>query len=135
MLGYDISLRWNFGMNWTYATGAAFTSPVGFYQYNGQEVPIYGQKNNDRLPDYHRLDISATVKLNKNPEKRFNHSLSFSIFNLYGRKNPLFINYNKVETGKGELEVPSNLINNERVTSQFYLFRFTPSFSYNFKWK
>jgi hypothetical protein len=133
MATYDISLRWNVGMNWNYSTGSAYSSPVSFYNYNGEEVPIYGQKNNARLPDYHRMDLSATFKLNKNPEKKFRHSVSFSIFNVYGRKNILFVNYNKEEDENGKLKIPSNLFDNNRVTSQYYLFRFTPSFSYNFK--
>ncbi|HEY9046047.1 MAG TPA: TonB-dependent receptor [Ohtaekwangia sp.] len=134
MVAYDLSLRWNLGMNWVYSTGSPFSSPVSFYQYNGEEVPIYGQKNNDRLPDYHRLDLSATVKLNKNPEKRFRHSLSFSIFNVYGRKNALFVNYNKTENSNGDFKIPSDVSDGNRVTSQYYLFRFTPSIAYNFRW-
>ena len=134
MLAYDLSLRWNLGMNWNYSTGAPFSSPVSFYSYNGQEVPIYGQKNNDRLPDYHRMDVSATLALNKNPEKKFHHSLTISIFNLYGRKNALFINYNKTELNNSSFKIPSNLLDANRQTSQFYLFQVTPSLSYNFKW-
>jgi hypothetical protein len=133
MVAYDINLRWNVGMNWNYATGSTYSSPISFYKYNGEEVPIYGQKNNARLPDYHRLDLSATFRLNKNPEKKYRHSISFSIFNIYGRKNILFINYNKVEDSEGNFKIPANLLDNNRTTSQFYLFRFTPSFSYNFK--
>jgi hypothetical protein len=133
MFAYDINLRWNVGMNWNYATGSTYSSPVSFYHYNGEEVPVYGQKNNARLPDYHRLDLSATFKLNKNPEKKYRHSISFSIFNIYGRKNILFVNYNKIENGDGDFKIPANLADNNRVTSQSYLFRFTPSFSYNFK--
>jgi CarboxypepD_reg-like domain/TonB-dependent Receptor Plug Domain len=135
MLTYDISLRWNVGMNWNYLTGAPFSSPVGFYTFNGQEVPIYDQKNNDRLPDYHRLDISATYKLNKNPENKFRHSLSFSIYNFYGRKNTLFINYNKTGVDSRTFRVPANVQDADRVISQFYLFQFTPSVAYNFKWR
>jgi outer membrane receptor for ferrienterochelin and colicin len=135
MLAYDITLRWNLGMDWNYSTGAPFSSPSSFYSYLGQEVPIYGQKNNDRLPAYHRLDVSATLKLNKNPEKKFHHSLTFSIFNLYGRKNALFINYNKTELSDGTFKIPSNLLDASRQTSQFYLFNVTPSLSYNFKWR
>ena len=134
MLAYDLTLRWNLGMNWNYSTGAPFSSPVSFFSYNGQEVPIYGQKNNDRLPAYHRLDVSATLKLNKNPEKKFHHSLTLSIFNLYGRKNALFINYNKTELSDGSFKIPSSLLDANRQTSQFYLFHVTPSISYNFKW-
>jgi len=133
MVAYDVNARWNLGMNWNYSTGAPYSAPISFYKYNGEEVPIYGQKNNARLPDYHRMDLSATFKLNKNPEKRFKHSISFSIFNIYGRKNALFINYNKTEQSDGSFKVPTNLLESDRKASQFYLFRFTPSFSYNFK--
>lgn len=135
MLAYDITLRWNLGLNWNYSTGAPFSSPVSFYLYNGQEIPVYGQKNNDRLPDYHRLDVSATVKLNKNPEKKYHHSLAFSIYNFYGRKNSLYVNYNKIQLADGSFKIPSDLLDANRMTSQFYLFGFTPSISYNFKWR
>lgn len=135
MLAYDISLRWNLGLNWNFSTGAPYSSPTGFYTYNGEQVPIYGQKNNDRLPDYHRLDLSATVRINKNPEKKFQHHLSFSIFNFYGRKNALFINYNKQTSIDGTIGVPSDLLNGNYITSQFYLLQFVPSLTYNFKWR
>lgn len=131
---YDISTRWKLGANWNYSTGAPYSAPVGFYSYNGGEVPIYGQRNNARLPDYHRLDFSATHRLNKNPANKFSHHISFSIFNFYARKNPLFINFNKVEISDGSLKIPSDMIDARRVTSQFYLFGFAPSVSYGFKW-
>jgi hypothetical protein len=134
MVSYDVSLRWNLGVNWIYSTGAPYSAPVSFYQYNGEEVPVYGQKNNARLPDYHRLDVSATCKLNKNTEKKFTHSLNFSIFNVYGRKNDLFINYNKIESAPGTFRVPTDQIDSQRLTTQFYLFRFAPSVTYNFRW-
>ncbi len=135
VLSYDLSRRWNMGVNWIYYTGAPFSSPTSFYHYNGQAVPIYGQKNNDRLPDYHRMDLSATFKLNKNPGKKFRHSLTISIYNVYGRKNALFVNYNKTELADGSFRIPSNLLDSNRVPSQYYLFQFTPSFSYNFKFR
>jgi len=131
---YDVSSRWKLGANWTYSTGSPYSSPISFYSYNGEEVPIYGQRNNARLPDYHRLDVSATHRLNKNPDNKFSHQITFSIFNLYGRKNPLFINFNKVEISDGTFRVPSNMLDPGRVTSQFYLFGFAPSVTYNFKW-
>ncbi len=134
-LSYDVNLRWNVGMNWTYYTGAPYSSPVSFYYYNGLEVPVYDQKNNDRLPDYHRLDLSATLNLNKNPESRFRHDLMFSIYNFYNRKNALFVNYNKTEQPDGSFKVPSNLLDKNAVSTQFYLFQFTPSIAYNFKWR
>ena len=131
---YNISARWKLGANWNYSTGSPYSSPVSFYSFNGEEVPVYGQKNNTRLPDYHRLDLSATYALNRNPESKYIHNLSFSIFNFYGRKNALFVNYHKTETKDGSLKIASDVSDPTRVTSQYYLFRFTPSVSYNFKW-
>ncbi|MEX2235498.1 MAG: TonB-dependent receptor [Cyclobacteriaceae bacterium] len=131
---YGITTRWKLGANWNYLTGAPYSSPVSFYSYNGSEIPVYGQKNNTRLPDYHRLDVSGTYRLNKNPDNKFTHNLTFSIFNLYARKNALFVNYNKTETADGSFKIPADLTDPNRVTSQYYLYSFAPSVSYNFKW-
>lgn len=131
---YNLSSRWKLGANWTYSTGSPYTSPISFYSYNGEEVPIYGNRNNARLRDYHRLDVSATHRLNRNPSNNFSHHISFSIFNLYGRKNPLFVNFNKIEIEDGALRIPTNMIDPNRVTSEFYMFGFAPSVSYSFKW-
>jgi hypothetical protein len=135
MLGYDVNLRWKVGANWTFTTGAPYSSPVGFYNYNDQEIPIYGEKNNSRLPDYHRLDLSGTYKLNRNPESKFQHDIVFSIYNFYGRKNILFVDYNKTPNGESQFVIPSNLLENERLTTQRFFLRFAPAVTYNFKWR
>ncbi len=134
-LSYDLTNRWTIGANWNFLSGAPYSVPISFYQYNGLEIPIYGQKNNGRLPAYHRLDLTANLRLNKNPESKFRHDLTFSIFNFYGRKNPLFVNFNKEELGYRDFKIPSNLLESQYAISQFYLFQFTPSVSYNFRWR
>lgn len=133
VMNYELGWRWTLGANWTYYTGSAFSSPTGFFLYNGLESPIYGQKNNDRLPNYHRLDLSATMKLNKDQIKKYRHELTLSLFNAYGRKNTLFVNYNKAETTPGDFEIPANLLDKNRLTSQTHLFQFTPALSYSFR--
>lgn len=135
LASYDASVRWNLNLNWIYTTGAPYSAPSSYYNFNGQQIPIYADKNNARLPDYHRMDFSAVYKINRNPEKKYQHNISFSVFNLYGRKNPLFVNYNKTEDANGDLAVPSNLVEANRVTSEYYLFSVIPSISYNFKWR
>lgn len=133
VLAYDLTERITLGTNWIYYTGSPYSAPVAFYKFNDQETPVYGEKNNARLPDYHRLDFSATFTLNKPQNTKFHHDLSLSFYNLYGRKNTLFINYNKTEVGDNEFKIPANLLEDNRVTSQYYLFRFTPSLTYNFR--
>jgi hypothetical protein len=132
-LTYNLTRKVNFSANWIYYTGSAITTPVGFYDYNGSTVPLYGEKNNDRLPDYHRLDIAMIWTLNK-PERKFQHSLSFGIYNLYNRHNPVSINFNKIESKDNKFVVPANLYGmDDIVTTQEYLLGVMPSITYKFK--
>jgi hypothetical protein len=131
-VSYNIRERWMVSMNWLYMTGSAFSSPTSFYYYNGYAVPIYEKKNNDRLPDYHRLDISTEIQLSK-PSRRYQQKLVMSIFNLYGRKNPISVNFNKTLTPKDEPIVPGDLSTPPvLVPSMIYLFSVVPSLTYSF---
>ena len=130
---YDVTSRINISINWIYMTGSAFSSPVSFYYYNGHSVALYTNKNNDRLPDYHRLDLSMLFDLNKNDD-RFDHNLVLSICNLYNRKNPIAVNFNKTESDDGEIVVPSNIYTPPQLfPTHTYLFGIMPSVTYNFK--
>ncbi len=132
-LSYNVSRKVNFSANWVYYTGSAVTTPVGFYNYNGSTVPVYGEKNNQRLPDYHRLDVALNWTMNK-PERKFQHFLSFGIYNFYNRHNPVSINFNKIESGEGKYLVPANLYGmDDIVTTQEYILGIMPSITYKFK--
>jgi hypothetical protein len=116
-----------------YMTGAPFSTPTGFYYYDNHQVPMYAERNNDRLPDYHRLDVALNWHLSK-PESKFQHELIFSVYNLYNRKNPVALHFNKIENGEGAYVVPYNLIGpTELIPTQFYLYGVVPSVSYHFK--
>lgn len=125
--------RWDIAANWFYMTGSAFTSPTGFMQYNGYVVPIYGSKNNDRYPDYHRLDISVSFRLNK-PENRFRHNLVLSVYNAYGRNNPFSISANKIMNDVGDFVVPADLDGSyEIIPTKISVAGIIPSINYTFK--
>ncbi len=132
-LNYDIGLRITLGANFNFTSGIPFSSPTSFYNYDGNEVPIYERKNNDRFPSYHRLDLLAKFVLNKKPNSNFRHSITLSIYNLYGRKNPVFINFNKSANGDGKYVVPTNLLSANRTSTQTFLYGVTPSISYQFR--
>ncbi|NQV02763.1 MAG: TonB-dependent receptor [Bacteroidia bacterium] len=132
-LSYDTRKRWSFSANWVFMTGNPITSPVGFYQYNGYSVPVYGEKNNNRLPDYHRLDLSVIYRLNR-PEKRFRHHLAVTLYNAYGRANPFSVSYNKYHDDQGRFVVPSNLEGGyELVPTMISVAGIIPSINYQFK--
>lgn len=130
---YDISPRWNISASWFYASGSPFTSPTGYYYYLDHQVPYYVERNNDRLPVYHRLDVSTSIRLNK-PEAKNKHLLHLSVFNLYGRRNPFNINFNKMQDGNGNIVVPKDYSSiPELETTMIYLFGAIPSISYHFE--
>ncbi|MEZ5072042.1 MAG: TonB-dependent receptor [Bacteroidales bacterium] len=138
---HDLSLyvSWNFRprlsltANFIYMTGAPFTTPTGFYLHDNHQVPVYLERNNDRLPDYHRLDVALNLQLNR-PGKRFEHELVFSIYNLYNRKNPVSLNFNMTQDANGNFVVPADFYSQPQlVASQYYLYGIIPSLSYHFR--
>ena len=131
-LNYELTPRLLLSGNWNWYTGSPVTLPIGFYAYNDTTIPLYGEKNNARLPDYHRLDLALRYILNK-PGSRYKHSLSFSLYNVYGRKNPVSVNYNRIQKDQ-RLVVPADLFGMEGlVYSQRDLLRVMPSISYKFE--
>lgn len=114
---YEPSPKWSFSGSWVYYTGDAVTFPTGSYVVDNQLVSLYTERNSYRMPDYHRLDLSATW-FGKNP----NTSLNASLYNAYGRKNAFTIDFQESETEPGTLEAVKT-----------YLFRWVPSLTWNFQ--
>ncbi len=132
-LSYATGRHWSFSSHWMYLTGSPFTSPTGFYYVNGYSIPLYGEKNNDRYPDYHRLDLSVTFALSK-PEKRFQHNLMLTIYNAYGRHNPFSVNFNKIMDDNGNIVVPVDLEGNtEIIPTSVSVAGAIPSLNYTFR--
>lgn len=74
---------------WVYASGNTMTIPLGYYFYMGSYITEYSDRNAYRLPPYHRLDLAVNWTVKKT--RRFETGLNFSVYNVYNRKNPLFI--------------------------------------------
>ena len=132
-LSFTDKKHWTVTANWIYLTGGAITTPAGFFYNNGYSVPIYGDKNNDRLPDYHRLDISASYAISK-PGNRFQQSLTITLYNVYGRFNPFSVNFNKIMNDNGEFVVPSNINGSyQLIPTTISVAGMIPSINYQFK--
>ncbi len=118
---YLLNEKWSFGANFALQSGQPVTYPNGQYQYLGITIPSYGLRNENRLPTYHHLDISATLTPRKNSNRNWKGEWVFSIYNLYNRKNAAAINFRQnSDTG-----------NNEAVKTS--IFGMVPAVSYNFK--
>ncbi len=84
---YHLSDRWSFGVKWKFQTGDRYTPIVDVARnsLNSRVLePIYGQRNSETTPDYHRLDFRVQYK----KEKAWGYwSVYADIINLYGREN------------------------------------------------
>jgi hypothetical protein len=83
---WQLSPRTSFSANFLYNTGRPVTYPVSRYTLNGGlVVPVFLNRNQARIPDYHRLDISFTF--NGKSNKKWQNSWVVGIYNIYGRRN------------------------------------------------
>ncbi|GAB3328067.1 TonB-dependent receptor [Larkinella ripae] len=92
------SRGWTFGTNFVFTSGRPTTYPDGTYRLNGTKVLDYSQRNADRIPDYHRLDVSFTKDGRRSPGQRRYSNWSVSLYNVYARKNPYSIYFQRVNT-------------------------------------
>lgn len=119
---YKASKRWTLSSTFVYSTGNAVTFPSGKYQLNGQTVFYYSDRNADRTPAYHRLDLSATLEPKIKPDRKYQSSWSFGIYNVYNRKNAFTIDFR---------DNPDDPSRTQAV--QTALFGIIPSVTWNFK--
>ena len=88
---YQFTRRIRLGFNFTYSTGRPVTLPEGTYQVGSQVLAHFSGRNQYRIRDYHRLDLSISVDGNLKKKKKWDSSWTFAIYNLYGRNNPFSV--------------------------------------------
>ncbi len=118
---FELNKKWSFSGNFIYQTGQPTNYPIGQFEFQGLTIPYYGFRNEQRLPDYHRLDLSAKLIPEKNESRNWKSEWIFSIYNVYNRMNAASINFRRnMDTGQ-----------NEAVRTS--IFGIVPSVTYNFK--
>jgi hypothetical protein len=135
---YELSPRWTLNGNVIYGTGTPVNLPSNKFMFEGYGVPHNpnAPRNNIRIPDFFRVDLTASVKnkprvkpdaLPKSFFKRMKYTYEwevvFGLYNVLGRRNPFAV-------------YPRIADNSSYVTElvQFSLFAFPiPAFTYNFK--
>ena len=118
---YSFDSRRSLRISWLFFSGLPFTSPTGRFTYGNVVVPSYTERNGDRLPNYHRMDISFEMANKIKPNKKFRSSWSFSVYNAYNRANANAISFQAVEG------------TNQAEAVKFTVFGIVPSIGYRFK--
>jgi hypothetical protein len=117
---YQLTPKWSIASNFIFYTGNAITFPSGKYEVAGNTTFYYTERNGYRMPNYHRLDFSATYE--KPRKGKSQSSWNFSLYNAYGRENAYTITFENSETDP-----------NRTIAKQTSLFKWVPSVTYNFK--
>ena len=118
---YQLNSKWSFNSNFVFQTGQPTNYPVGQYKFQGLSVPYYGARNEERLPTYHRLDLSANLNPDKNKKRKWQGEWVFSLYNVYNRRNAASINFSRNPDTR----------QNEAVRTS--IFGIVPAVTYNFK--
>ena len=130
---YKLSNRVQLSGNFVYLTGTPVTFPSSKYVIQGFAIPHNAESSRHqfRIPDYHRLDISVTIKgkeFKRNGKERKNESSTvIGIYNLYNRRNPFSIYFSQGKSNVSQGFVPGE------VTRLSIIGSFVPSVTYNFK--
>ncbi|MBC7904953.1 MAG: TonB-dependent receptor [Gemmatimonadaceae bacterium] len=88
IFNYRISHRYSFSITGVYSTGRPITLPVAIFNFNGSQRVFYSDRNEYRIPDYMRADMSVNIEGNHKKNKLTHNSWSFGVYNLTARHNP-----------------------------------------------
>jgi hypothetical protein len=103
---YDATKRLSFSMNFTFGTGTPATYPNGKFVWQGFALPnnSNNQRNGYRIPNYHRIDLAATLKQKKKIFGKGEGEWVFSVYNTYNRRNAysVYVQQNATDPTKTE---------------------------------
>ncbi|MDR5590439.1 TonB-dependent receptor [Christiangramia sp. SM2212] len=118
---YKLTQRFSFSANFVYQTGRPITYPTGKYSYDGSDYVLYSDRNQFRIPDYYRLDLSFNLEGNHKLIKLGHSFWNFSVYNVLGRNNPYSVYF---VTKDGQIQGKQSSIFSVPVPTISYNFQF-----------
>ncbi len=88
LANYKLRRRISFTATFNFRSGRPITLPNGVYDIGGNIVVDYQERNQARIPDYHRLDLGVTIDGNQKKDSNYSSNWTIAFYNVYGRKNP-----------------------------------------------
>ena len=129
---YKFTDKIDASISWVFSSGN--TGTLALQEFGGEGVlgyaneyynyydytPYISSRNNYRMPNYHRMDLSVNFHRNF---KRGKRTINISVYNLYNHQNPYLV-YASTDYVWG---------NENRYLKQLSIFPIIPSFSYTWK--
>ncbi len=104
VLNYDLNRKFSLSASWVFSTGNPVTYPVAKYNVQGNTLFYYSDRNSNRIPNYHRLDLSFNYNFKKNEYRKVKQSLNVSLYNVYSRRNAYSIYFRPNEDNPAIVE-------------------------------
>jgi hypothetical protein len=121
VMNYKLTKRFSFSANLIYQTGRPVTYPIGQYTLDDVDYVLYSDRNQFRIPDFYRVDLSFNIEGN-HKIKKFAHSFwNISVYNVLGRNNPFSVFF---VTDNGEIKALQSSIFAIPIPTITYNFRF-----------
>ncbi len=99
VLNHNVTRRVSLSMDFVYSTGRPITIPVSVYYSEGQEMLHFSKRNEYRIPDYIRLDLSIKLEGSLYKKKVIHSYWTINLYNALGRKNAYSVYYS-AQNGK-----------------------------------
>lgn len=124
----QLTQRLSVSSTFNYSTGRPITLPAGKFNFEGNPIPHFIGRNQNRITDYHRLDLSlrlAGKKIKKNGDTRkFSDFWTLTVYNAYARKNAFSYFFRASEALPGETEIVRYSVFGTAIPSITYNFKF-----------
>jgi len=125
---HKLNNRLSLSGTWVYSTGNFATIAGGRFGFQdilpnlGNATPDYVRRNDFQMPPTHRMDLGIVWKLRS---RKWDSDLTFSLYNVYSRRNPFFVFYDEIKNEAGQTTAQKPTL--------VSLFPILPAVTYNFK--
>ena len=86
----------NLSISFVYRKGRPISAPENILElYPSWRIPIFSERNQFRIPDYHRLDISYSADENIIKSRSFSSRITLSLYNVYARENAFSVYFQR----------------------------------------
>lgn len=131
VLMHKFNQKFELNLSWIYASGNWTTLPEEEYiDINGIKRPYFHKRNNFKMPNYQRLDLSVNYYRHKKNNRT--GIWNFSIYNVYAHHNSFLITPSERFVSSANPE-GDNVKRSYPAYKSHCLFPIIPSFSYTYK--